>query len=197
MFASIGAATVDEIIKAINAQALYAVAYKTYAGNLALKAGNYGMGFPNSITITGGTGRAALGFTINQTDQNFGPGKQAMERHCISATISLGLEVVAESENIRTMADRQFQFYGRSVFDESVADEYYQIIIKDSEVQLSGEQETPRLNDPKDKLYINRITVPCIVIQYTDRIITDSKGNIATPVRGLVIQADLSLPTPN
>jgi hypothetical protein len=212
-FASMAAATLDEVIKAINFQALYAIAYKKRVGSeyrLAIRAGNLAPGFPNKITITGGTARAALGFTVNQTDQNFGAGKIAMSRHYLAATLTVGLEVAAESENVRTelsdllfdfftfsMADRQYQFFGRSIFDDNILDETYQIIIKDNEVSISGEVETPRMSDPRDKIYINRINVPVMAIQYTDRILVNSTGAAATPPLVNTIESDDDLPTPN
>lgn len=210
MFTDISQATLDEVIYAINFQALYATAYRGRFGSmttLGLRAGGIqGTSFPNKITVTGGTAVTALGFTVNQTDQNYGAGKQAYERHNMASNLTIGLEVVAESENVRTeitdllydfmtfvMADRMFQFYGRSTFDETVLDETYQIILKDSEITLAGEQETPRLNDPRDKLYINRINIPVIAIQYSDRIIVDQTGQVLTPALsvGLISRDDL------
>lgn len=216
MFTDITHATLDEVIYAINFQALYASAYATSpdsSGNsfLALRAGGLqGTSFPNQITITGGTALTALGFTIGATDQNFGASKQAFERHHMAADLTVAIEVIAESENVRTeltdllydfvtfvMADRKYQFYGRSVFDSSILDETYQIIIKDNEIAFAGETETPRAGDPRDKIYINRITVPVTSIMYSDRVITDRKGGIVTPLINIGLISDDSLPEPN
>lgn len=198
LFTDIGAATLDEVIAVINAQALYVTAYKSVSAGvekLALKAGGpKGTHFPNKITITGGTALTALGFTVNATDQNYGSGKKAYHRHHMSTELTVSLEVVAESENVRTeltdllstflayvLEDKKYQFYGRSSFDKAVQDEYYQIIIKDNDISLSGEMEVPRLGDNRDKLYINRISVPCVVIQYSDREAVNKDGTTATP----------------
>lgn len=214
MFTNISQATLDEVIYAINFQALYATAFRAQFGSmttLGLRAGGVsGTSFPNKITVTGGTAMAALGFALNQADQNYGPGKQAYERFHIAANLTIGLEVVTESENVRTeitdllydfvtfvMADRMFQFYGRSTFDETVLDETYQIIIKDSEISLTGEQETPRLNDPRDKLYINRVNIPVTAIQYTDRIIVDQSGQVLTPAISVGLLSRDDLPEPS
>lgn len=214
MFSNISQATLDEVIAAIELQALYAKPIKAPSNSdhvLALRAGGpNGREFPNKITITGGTAMAALGFTANQTAQNYGPGIQAYSRNCMSANLTVGIEVVAESENVRTdltdiiydffafiMADRQFQFYGRTIFDDTVLDETYQILIKDGEVSISGEQELPRNNDPKDKIYVNRINVPVTAIQYTDRIVTDQLGNAVTPIIKISTVGKDTLPQPN
>lgn len=213
-FDNIAEATLDEVIDAINFQALYVTAQKFVIGGspvLTLRAGGIeGKQFPNMITIKGGTALTELGFTLNQTDKNYGTGKVAYSRHCISSTMTVGLEVVTESDNVRSelsdlifdfftfvMADRQFQFYGRSVFSEDILDETYQIIIKDSEISLAGEQETPRPGDSKDKIYVNRINVPVIAIQYTDRVIVDRSGQPVNPAISIVSIADETLPEMN
>lgn len=214
MFADITNATLAEVVRCINFQALYAHALIQVSGptsNLAVRAGGpQGTSFPNQITIVNGTAVIPLGFTNGQNNANFGVGKQAYDRHHICADLTVAIEVVAESENVRTelsdllydfltfvMADRKYQFYGRSSFDSSILDETYQIIIKDNEISFSGEQEIPRSNDPKDKLYINRVTVPIIAIQYTDRIITNSAGSTVTPLINIIMVGDDSLPIPN
>jgi hypothetical protein len=214
MFVDITHATVDEIVSAINIQALYLTAVKVYDGTstkIALRAGGpRATQFPNKIDIVDGTAITALGFTQGQTSQNYGTGHVAYSRNCLSANLTVALEVVAESDNIRTelsdllfdfftfvMADRQFQFYGRSMFDINVQDETYQIIIRDNEIALSGEQEMPRPNDPKDKIYVNRVNVPVTTIQYTDRIIVDKSGqSMSIPRVYQAINSD-SLPEPN
>jgi hypothetical protein len=214
MFTNIAAATVEEVVNAINFQSLYTTAYVATVGinkRLGIRAGgSHGTSFPNKITITGGTALTALGLTNGQTDQNYGSGKQAFERHHMVADLTVGIEVVAESENVRTeisdllydffsyvMADRKFQFYGRSIFDDTILDETYQIILRDNEISFSGEQEVPRLNDPRDKLYINRISVPVTAIQYSDRIITDAAGQIVTPIINIGLITKDDLPEPN
>lgn len=214
MFTSIGAATLDEVVYAINFQSLYTTAYTAKSGVnnvLGIRAGGQsGTHFPNKITITGGTALAALGLTIGQTDQNYGTGKQAYERHHMAADLTVSFEVVAESENVRTeisdllydfisyiMADRKYQLYGRTVFDDTILDETYQIILKDSEIMFSGEQEVPRLNDPRDKLYINRISIPVTTIQYSDRVITSAAGDPVAPLINIGLISNYDLPEPN
>lgn len=214
MFANIASATLDEVISAINFQALYVLAEKVTIGGvqrLGLRAGGpNGKQFPNCVTILSGPAAIPLGFTVNQTNKNYGAGRQAYNRHCISANLTIGLEVVTESENVRTelsdllfdffsfvMADRQYQFFGRSVFGDDTVDESYQIIIKDGDISLSGEQEVPRPGDPKDKIYVNRINIPVTAIQYTDRIIVNSSGTVATPVTSITMLESQDLPEPN
>lgn len=214
MFADMSSVALNEVVKAINFQSLYCTAYVAKNGSgescLGIQAGGTkGRQFPNKITIVGGTAVEALGFTVGQSSQNYGPGARAYTRHSISANMTVGIEVVAESENIRTelsdllfdfltfvMADRKFQFYGRSTFDSSIKDERYQIIIKDGEVSISGEQELPRPSDPKDKIYVNRINVPVTAIQYTDRAIVYNNVPFE-PQTGVKLNLDYDLPDPN
>lgn len=213
MFANIAQATPEEVASVINIQAKYCTAYVTGTGTskaVAIRAGGtHGTSFPNKITIVGGTALSALGFTIGQTDQNYGSGHITYERHHMAADLSVSMEVVAESETIRaeisdllydffayTMADRKFQFYGRSTFDDTVLDETYQIILKDNEFSFSGEQETPRLNDMRDKLYINRISIPVTAILYSDRVVVDSNNDPYVPQSYQLITTD-DLPEPN
>lgn len=214
MFTNIGAATIDDVCEVINFQALYVTAEKISVGGvdrLALRAGGKnGKEFPNKVTIVGGTAATTLGFSVNQTDKNYGVGRQAFSRHCISANLTIGLEVVSESENVRTelsdllfdffsfvLADRQYQFYGRSTFSADILDETYQIIIRDNEISLSGEQEIPRPGDPKDKIYVNRINIPVTAIQYTDRIITNAAGQDVNPLVNIETITNDNLPEPN
>jgi hypothetical protein len=214
MFANATAISLDDMVNVINFQALYVYAEKVTQNGvsfLGLRAGGReGRTFPNKVTITGGSAMVALGFTTNQTSQNYGPGTQAYTRHMISADLTVAMEVVAESENVRTelsdllfdffsfvIADRQFQFFGRSIFDPTFPDENYQIIIKDSGISISGEQEMPRPGDPRDKIYVNRINVPVTAIQYSDRIITSLHGQTVTPVAKIPLTLNNDLPTPS
>jgi hypothetical protein len=211
MFANMAAATVEEVAGAINLQALYAGSDVGPGGVLDIFAGGpKGVGFPNKITILGGTAVTPLGLTVNQTGQNYGPGAVIYKRHHMAAELTVSVEVIAESENVRTelsdllydfvtyvLADRKFQFYGRSVFDRSFPDEHYQIIMQDHQIAFSGEQETARPNDQRDKIYINRLTIPVIAIQYSDRVCMLNSTTPLTPE----IQPDVSvmddLPEPN
>jgi hypothetical protein len=214
MFDDISQATLQEIINVINFQALYASAFaaRTGAGTmLSLKAGGpQGRVFPNKITITGGTARTIFGFTLNQEDQNYGAGKVAYSRHHMAADFSVMVEVLAESDNIRTelsdlvysffayvLNERKFQFYGRSVYSDDILDEHYQIIVKDNEMSISGDQEIPRSGDQKDKIYVCRMTIPVTTIMYSDRIITNLDGSMAKPVINIEMLDGSELPDPN
>jgi len=214
LFTNIAAATASEVAEAINIQALYLRAHVISDGvneYIELRAGGpNGKEFPNKIMITGGTALAALGFTVNQTDQNYGAGKRAYARHHMTAELTVAIEVMAESENVRTdvtdllydflayvMADRKFQFYGRSFFDKNVPDEYYQIILLDSKLSISGEQEIARAGDQKDKIYVNRINMPVTAIQYSDRTMTDEDGTPTTPLISVTLISTNDFPEPN
>lgn len=214
MFSNIANVTIDELVAVINMQALYVQAYKHISGSqvrLAIKAGGPdGTQFPNKITMLGGTALSALGFSVGQTDQNYGAGKHAMYRHHISGDINIGIEVVSESENVRTeltdllydfvtyvMADRMYTLYGRSTYDSAIGDETYQIIMRDNEISLSGEQETPRLGDTRDKIYVNRLNIPVTAIMFSDRVATNANGSVTTPLISPILIYSDDLPAPN
>ena len=220
MFADITAATIDEILTAINSQALYLHASKVPIPNanpiiipsyyVSLSAGGpNGVSFPNSIKVITDPGGAFF-FTTGVEYKNFGVGAPAYQRHYAGAELTVSIEVLAESENVRTelsdllydfltyvMADRKFQFYGRSMFDPSILDEHYQIIFDDSNINLAGETEIPRPGDPKDKIYINRITIPVQVIQYSDRLMTNKSGGALVPVASPTIVYRDDMPDPS
>ena len=140
---------------------------------------------------------------------NYGQNNIACNRENLAEDFTVSLQVVTESDNVRTelsdllfdfftfiMADRQFQFYGRSTFDQDILDETYQIIIKDTDVVLAGEQEIPRPNDQKNKVYINAIQVPVTAIMYTDRILVNKSGQIVPQISPNMV-FNGSLPVPN
>ena len=215
MFVSIAAATIDEVITCINLQSLYCTATKITTSDGTVKLGLFAGSlqareFPNIITVNAGsTAAVPLGFTVGQTNQNYGQNNIACNRENLAADFTVSLQVVTESDNVRTelsdllfdfftfiMADRQFQFYGRSTFDQDILDETYQIIIKDTDVVLAGEQEIPRPNDQKNKVYINAIQVPVTAIMYTDRILVNKSGQIVPQISPNMV-FNGSLPVPN
>lgn len=211
MFADITQATVAEVVAAIEMQALYATGYVSGGTKLGVKAGGkHGMVYPNKITITGGTAATALGFTVGQNSQNYGSGKYYYERKHTAADLTVNIEIIAESDNIRTeisdlvydfivyvMEDRKFQFYGRSVFDPTVENETYQIILKDNEMSFSGESDMARPGDPKDKLYINRLSVPVTSILYSDRRVVGKNNVPLTLPQQISASAVTDVPEPS
>lgn len=210
MFTDISQATAREVANAINAQALYVRASHDIQGRVIISAGGQGRNFPNSVTMMSGTSLAALGFSPGQFAANSGGSNLIYDRYYMAADLTIVIEVLAESVNVRTeisdllydflsfvMADRKWQFYGRTIYDSSVLRETYQIIFKDGEIQFAGESDIQRPGDQKDKIYVNRITIPVTSIMYTDRLLVDEFNNPITPQ----IQPDLmyreDLPMPN
>ena len=178
-FVNMAAATATEVVREINFQALYANGVDS-SGKVVLAYGGPGTtGTSGSIEIVGGTAIAALGFTIGQKSEytNIVP----YNRYIQSSNIDVALEVATEDENTRTeitdliwafftffITDRQSTLYGRSIFDNTISNETYQVIIK-PDPSMSGEQEVPRPNTQLDKVYVNRINVSTITMQYIDR----------------------------
>jgi hypothetical protein len=96
-------------------------------------------------------------------------------------SMTVSLVVGTEGDTVRTeltdllyefftmvLDDRQYTLWGRSL-NSDIPDEDYQIVIIDKDVALAGEQEVPRPDDPKRKIYINRLNIPILMMQYTDR----------------------------
>lgn len=212
MFSNIAAATSHEVAAAINAQALYVTASIAPDGSVRIAAGRSrrARNFPNSIEIIGGTALAALGLTAGDSNTNTGAPNVMYSRYYMAADLTITMEVLAESENIRTelsdllydflsfnMADRKWQLYGRSTFDTSILDEWYQIILKDGEINFAGESDMPRPGDQRDKIYVNRITIPVTAILYTDRIVVGEDGQPMVPTAMPDLQFREDLPPAN
>ena len=102
-------------------------------------------------------------------------------RYVNSLDMTIGLIIGTDGDTLRTeitdliqnffafvMNTRQFMFFGRSFYG-NVPDEYYQIILKDNNINIIGEQEIPRPDDPARKIYVNRMDIPVTVLQYIDR----------------------------
>lgn len=191
-FTSLVAATPEEVVKEINFQSLYVKAFVNTDNGISI---SYG-GPADSGKVTGdimigdgtdaGTAAAALGFTNNQTALyvNTIP----YNRYHQATSLDIGIEIVAEDDNVRTelndlvwsfftfyMNDRDYMFLGRTIFDQSVSNETYQVIIK-PDPSMSGENEVPRPGDEKDKLYVNRINIGVTTIQYIDRAVVTASG---------------------
>src|SRR3972149_4799700 len=197
LFVNIGAATIEEVIAAANVQLLYVTAkktqYTTPVGVLRLDAiGPLAKIYPNEIEILGppfSTANALtrLGFVAGQKDVC--ASRPPANRYQLAQNLTIGIDLGAESENERRemtdllnyffsleMDKRDFTFLGRWIFDDGVQIapgqyENFQLILKDQH-SLAGEAEIPRQagsGEQKDLIYINRIQVPCTIIDYVDR----------------------------
>jgi hypothetical protein len=179
-FSNIAAATAVEIVQEINFQVLRAKGSVSATNAINLAYG--GIQTPDvlgDIEITGGTSLTALGFTIGQKAEysTIVPAN----RYHQATSLEIAIEVATEDYNIRTeladlmwsfftfyMDERDYTFMGRTIFDTSIPNETYQVIIKPDQ-SMAGEQEVPRPNDDIDKIYVNRINVPVTTILYADR----------------------------
>jgi hypothetical protein len=178
-FSNIAQATSQEIIDEINFQSLYAKGVDD-SGQVVLQYGGpLSLNVTGDIEIIGGTALSALGFTVGQ--KALYADSIPFHRFHQATSVDIAIEVASEDYNIRTeltdlvwsfftfyMDTRDYMFLGRSIFDNSIPKEFYQIIIK-VDPSISGEQEVPRPGDEKDKVFVNRINISVTTIQYTDR----------------------------
>ncbi len=179
-FQDIANATAQEIVTEINFQSLYARASITDTNNVKL---SYGGALTSratgNIEIIGGTVINALGYTIGQKAEY--KNSIPYHRYHQATYIDIALEIATEDYNVRTeltdlvwsfftfyMDSRDYTFLGRSIFDNSISNEFFQCIIK-PDPTMAGEQEVPRPGDEADKVYVNRINIPVTTIQYVDR----------------------------
>jgi len=183
-FLNIAQATPLEVANCINLFAAHANAQVNLSMGVDL---SYGGPLNKSITgdikITGGTALTALGFTVGQ--QALYVNSQPYHRYLQTTELTVSMEVGAEDDNTRTeltdllwgwlnflMQDKQFTFFGRTLFQPTpsapIPNEVYQVVIG-PDASLNGETEVPRPNDDKSKIFINRIDVPVVFMQYIDR----------------------------
>jgi len=191
-FVDITLATAQEVVNEIVFQSLFATALVNSSDGVDLIYGGPLSGGSLGDIIIGdgngdaGTAAAVLGFTDGQSALFIDT--IAKNRYLQSSSVDIAIEVVAEDYNVRTelvdlvwtfftfyMDERDYMFFGRSIFNASIPDETYQIIIK-PDLSISGESEVPRPGDEVDKLFVNRINIPVTTIQYTDRAVVTSGG---------------------
>lgn len=191
-FCNVRNATAQEVADEINFQALYARATVNSCGSIVLSYG--GPADKNNtgdivIGFDGDAGSAArtLGFTLGQKSEF--NSTTPFNRYIQATSLDVAMEIVSEDDNIRTeltdllwsfftfyMDERDYMFLGRSIFDPSIPNETYQVIIKPDPV-IAGESEVPRPGDEMDKLYVNRINVSVTTMWYTDRAVLTSNNS--------------------
>lgn len=193
-FIDISQATAQEVVDEINFQALYVRASVAQNGviNIAFGGPADGGNVTGDIEIgddegDAGTAAAILGFVPGQKSEY--SATVPSNRYHQATSLDIAMEVVSEDENVRTelcdlvwafftfyMDERDYMFLGRSIFDPSIPNETYQVIIK-PDPSMAGENEVPRPGgDEVDKLYVNRINISVTTLWYTDRAVVSSSG---------------------
>lgn len=104
-------------------------------------------------------------------------------REVVGGDMSVVIEIAAIDTNTRSeltdivfsfftvyLEDKNFTILGNTEVDEvSGVPNYYQIIIK-NQASLAGETDMPRPEgEPVSRIYMNRITVPIVYLDYVDR----------------------------
>lgn len=115
---------------------------------------------------------------VGQTDDVFNVARPPKHRYQTAKDLVLNVDIGAEDDNQRTeltdlvsyffelfLQERDFVLLGDTSLGQN-----WQIAMK-CELQLSGESEIPRLEgDQSSKIYINRVSVPLLSIDYVDRV---------------------------
>lgn len=184
-----GAVTIAELVKTINAQALYYRAYETDDGYLGLKCGGVcAPTTPNYIEITDGDAAflAAVGLSIGDSDTYTNTDNPPRNKYGTAAEMVINIDCVSDDMTTRQelqdlvytfftyyMEKRRFQFLGGSYFSKNhTPEEWFHIIFK-KEFNWSAEfvkqrQET----EGYDKIYAIRGSVPIIIYDYIDKRLT-------------------------
>jgi len=186
LFPDISNATVDDVIKAINAQVLYSQASRSPDGFLRISAGGpAAQGTPNAIEIIGGDDACllALGYKVGQIDVYVDPQNPPVRRYAIAGDMTVNVDIVSDSLNTRTaladlvydfftfyMARSYFQLIGRSYEDPDLdPPEWFQIILK-RDFSWAGEYNVPRAGgDQIAHIHSIRGSVPLTVADFINR----------------------------
>ena len=189
LFSDITNATVQDLIQAYNAQALYTQARESADGFFQIVAGGpCAQGTKNGLEIIGGTPDCllALGYSVGQIElyTNHVVGSTSpVQRYVVAGDMTINLDVISDDMNTRTQladlvldfftfyADRQyFQFQGRSYLDDSIdPPEWYQIVLN-RKFSWSGEYQRARQGgEQKSYLYSIRGSVPIFAADFIDR----------------------------
>lgn len=189
-------ATAADIARVINERALYANAFVTNEGYVAIQCGGASGGDvrPNVIEILGTSDAALLpllGFTAGQTDNSFNTARRPRHRYHLASEVTVNIDVLTTDVNTRReitdliygwavfWKERDFfELEGRTWRDEDVntPEEWYHIVFH-QEVNVGAFQQTDRLQDNKDKVHIQRVTVPVTTFQYIDREVITPDGS--------------------
>jgi len=189
LFPDITNSTVDDVIKAINAQMLYSRARKNGDGFLQVVAGGpAASGTRNGVEVIGGTRECllALGYKEGQVDlyTDHTEGIQSpIKRYAISADVVVNVDVISDDLNTRGaladlvqdfftfyMAENFFQMFGRSYENPDLdPPEFFQIILE-RRFAWAGEYNVPRQGG-EQKFYIHSVrgSVPLIIVDFINR----------------------------
>lgn len=143
------------------------------------------VGSPNSLSFTSTSGVPEVfsgSYFIGARDSSSNPARPVMNRYHVAMGLNVTIDILAESPNERRelldlvlalflfeMEIKHFTIYGRGIFEPDLyPDEHYQISIS-QEVNDGGQQEYPRGEDQKNKIYAARVVVPLSILWYIDR----------------------------
>lgn len=210
-FADWTQATVQDVVRVINEQALYVRAFVTNESTIGIQTGGVSGGDvrPNTIEILGTTDPvllALLGFTAGQTDNSFTTTRPPRNRYHQASEVTVNVDILTTDVNTRReltdlvyswacfwLSRDFFEIQGRTWQNEDVTnpEEWYHIVFH-QEVTVGAHQETNRLNDAKDKVHIQRVTVPVTTYQYLDREVFNAvNGNFIIQSSDLVEDPNL------
>lgn len=214
-FADWSQATVQDVVRVINEQALYAHAFVTPEGTVAMECGGRAGGDvrPNVIEILGTSTPGILnllGFSSGQTDNVFNTARPPANRYHLASEVIVNVDVLSVDINTRReitdliygwaifWLERDFfELQGRTWTDEDVnsPQEWWHITFH-QEVSVGQFQVVDRPQSGKDKTHVQRVTIPVTLYQYIDRPVRTSTGANFVLSTALLTE-DPSLPKPS
>lgn len=191
LFTTPSAVTPAEVVEVLKRQGLYAQPFVTESGTLGIQCGglNGGDVRPNTLEVLATSDTAALstfGFDAGQTAVNFPP----RNRYHTSTAVDVNIDILSVGVNTRReLADlvygwatfwlerRNFELQGRSWTSEDVSPEEWYHIVVHQEVTVGAFQATDRVSNSKDKIQVQRVTIPVTAFMYIDRVARFSDGS--------------------
>lgn len=172
---------------------------------------NYTSGGVDTVTYTNKYGRSETGspttWFVGLRDDNTNTLRPPKHRYCMMFDVDVQIDTICDDENTRGelvdlvlsffgffLESKFFTFYGRSTFDRTVPNEYFQIVIN-SPIRSSGENEYPRTGDGTGKLYVNTFGLNLTISMYLDRErFADDDGTVNGVSENLDLVFDETLP---
>ena len=167
----------------------------------------------DTITYTNKYGKPQVGGTatwfIGNRDDHRNVARPPKRRYGVTNECVLAISVYTTGDNSRTelvdlistffgfsLEEKYFSMFGRSVFNGSIGNEHWQIIINPP-MGVTSESEAARPGDTKDKVYMCVVVLNVTVSQYLDRTLYHDDGSTPFIFDSSAISQNTTLPLPS